>query len=145
MKSEILPSLWIGSLKVLEDSDFICQKNIKGYLNLEKDLSFLHQDLEYQGIVKENILKYRIIKLGEYLLEATRYIYQKLSRSEGVLIVSKNGFLKCDYVLVAYLIRYGKCNLEISKRILESKIQNKINLNILQSNALNFFIGKLEK
>ena len=145
MKSEILPSLWIGSLKVLEDSDFICEKNIKGYLNLEKDLSFLHQDLEYQGIVKENILKYRIIKLGEYLLEATKYIYQKLSRSEGVLIVSKDGFLKCDYVLVAYLIRYGRCNLEISKRILESKIQNKINLNILQSNALDFFTGKLEK
>ena len=145
MKSEILPSLWIGSLKVLEDSDFISEKNIKGYLNLEKDLSFLYQDLEYQGIVKENILKYRIIKLGEYLLEATKYIYQKLSHSEGVLIVSKNGYLKCDYLLVAYLIRYGKCNLEISKRILESKIQNKINLNLLQTNALEFFISKLEK
>ena len=145
MKSEILPSLWIGSLKVLEDSDFISEKNIKGYLNLEKDLSFLYQDLEYQGIVKENILKYRIIKLGEYLLEATKYIYQKLLHSEGVLIVSKNGYLKCDYLLVAYLIRYGKCNLEISKRILESKIQNKINLNLLQTNALEFFISKLEK
>ena len=98
------------------------------------------------GIYSNNcILKYRIIKLGEYLLEATKYIYQKLSRSEGVMVVSKDGYLKCDYVIVAYLIRYGKCNVEITKRILESKIPHKINLNILQSNALDFFITKLEK
>ena len=145
MKLEILPSLWIGSLKVLENSEFLCEKNIKGYLNLDKDLGFLHQNLEYQGIVKENILKYRIIKLGEYLLDATKYIYQKLSRSEGVMVVSKDGNLKCDYVLVAYLIRYGKCNVDISKRILESKISQKINFNLLQTNALEFFITKLEK
>lgn len=145
MKFEILPSLWIGSLKVLENTDFLCDKNIKGYLNLEKDLDFLHQNLEYQGVVKENIIKYRIIKLAEYLIDATKYIYRKLSQSEGVILVSKNGYLKCDYVLIAYFMRYGKCNLEISKRILESKLPDKINLNIIQTNALELFKRKLEK
>lgn len=145
MKVEILPGLWIGSLNMLENSDFLCDKNIKGYLNLEKDLDKMYQELEYQGIVKENILKYRIIKLGEYLLGATEYIYNKLSSSEGVIIVSKNGILKCDYVLVAYLIRYGKCNFEIAKKILKTKMLDNINLNLIQKNALDFFITKLEK
>ena len=145
MKAEILPGLWIGSMSLKEQSEFLVDKNIKGFLNLEKDLDFMYQDLEFQDVVKQNILKYRIIKLTDYLKEATEYIYSKLSNSEGILLVSKNGFTKTDYLLVAYLVRYVKCPKEIAIKILGSKILEPIKMNTLQIQALDFFIQKLKK
>lgn len=145
MKAEILPHLWIGSLGVLQNSEFLSDKNIKGYLNLEKDLDFLHQDLEYQGIVKQNIFKYRIIKLAEYLKNATQYIHDKLSQTEGIILVSRNGYSKCDYIIIAYLIRYARCSVEIVKKMLEGKIGTSIKLNSLQDSGLEIFIQKLKK
>ena len=145
MKVEILPGLWIASMSVKEQSDFLVDKNIKGFLNLEKDLGYMYQELEFQDVVKQNILKYRIIKLADYLKEATSYIYRKLSNSEGVLLVSKNGFTKNYYLLVAYLVRYVKCPKEIAIKILGSKILEPIKMNTLQIQALDFFIQKLKK
>ena len=145
MKAEILPGLWIGSMSLKDQSDFLTEKNIKGFLNLEKDLDYLYQELEYQDVVKQNILKYRIIKLAEYLKDATQYIYTKLSNSEGVLLVSKNGTSKTNYVLVAYLMRYVKCPRDIAVKILGSKILEPIQMNVLQINALELFIQRLEK
>lgn len=145
MKVEILPNLWIGSLAILQNTEFLADKNIKGYLNLENDLDFLHQDLEYQGIVKQNIFKYRIIKLAEYCKNATQYIYDKLSNSEGVILVSRDGISKCDFILISYLHRYSKCSLEIVKKMLQSKISSEFILNPLQDSALDLFIQKIKK
>ena len=145
MKAEILPGLWIGTLSLKDQSEFLTDKNIKGFLNLEKDLDYLYQDLEYQDVVKQNILKYRIIKLAEYLKDATTYIYRKLSNSEGILLVSKNGVAKTDYLLVAYLMRYVKCPRDIAIKILGSKILEPIQMNTLQVKALELFIQRLEK
>tara|TARA_B100000963_G_scaffold352400_1_gene365523 strand:+ start:497 stop:934 length:438 start_codon:yes stop_codon:yes gene_type:complete len=145
MRAEILPGLWIGSMSLKEQSEFLVDKNIKGFLNLEKDLDYMYQELEFQDVVKQNILKYRIIKLAEYLKEATSYIYRKLSNSEGILLVSKNGYTKTDYLLVAYLMRYVKCPKEIAVKILGSKILEPINMNALQIKALEIFIQRLEK
>lgn len=145
MKAEILPGLWIGSLSLKEQSEFLTDKNIKGFLNLEKDLDYMYQELEFQDVVKQNILKYRIIKLAEYLREATSYIYKKLSNSEGILLVSKNGISKTDYILVAYLMRYVKCPMEIAVKILGSKILEPIQMNTLQINSLELFATRLEK
>lgn len=145
MKAEILPGLWIGSLSLKEQSEFLTDKNIKGFLNLEKDLNYMYQELEFQDVVKQNILKYRIIKLAEYLREATSYIYKKLSNSEGILLVSKNGISKTDYILVAYLMRYVKCPMEIAIKILGSKILEPIQMNTLQINSLELFATRLEK
>ena len=145
MKVEILPGLWIGTLSLKDQSEFLTDKNIKGFLNLEKDLDYLYQDLEYQDVVKQNMLKYRIIKLAEYLKDATTYIYRKLSNSEGILLVSKNGVAKTDYLLVAYLMRYVKCPRDIAIKILGSKILEPIKMNTLQVKALELFIQRLEK
>lgn len=145
MKAEILPGLWIGSLSLKEQSEFLCDKNIKGFLNLEKDLDYMYQELEFQDVVKQNILKYRIIKLAEYLKDATSYIYNKLSNSEGILLVSKNGISKTDYILIAYLMRYVKCPKEIATKILGSKILEPVNMNTLQTHALELFINRLKK
>lgn len=145
MKVEVLPNLWIGSQGILQNSEFISDKNIRGYLNLENDLDFLHQELEYQGIVKQNIFKYRIIKIAEYCNKATQYIYDKLAKSEGIILVSRDGISSCDFILVAYLQRYSKCSLEIVRKMLKSKISSDFKFNPMQDTALDLFIQKLKK
>ena len=126
MTIEFLPGLWVGKKNIINNNDFLLNKNIKNFVNVERDLNFLDKSNEYRDCIKKNIERYESIKFSNYLLEITKYIKTKLYNNENVLIYCNNGINKCSYILLAYLIRYGNVNLNIAKNIINTKI---INLN----------------
>ena len=141
---EIVPHMWVGSQGVLEDSNFISQKNIKAIINLTKDLSFLDRKMEYSDIVRNNIDKYNIIKMSEYLDSATLFINRKLKLSQSVLIVCERGFFKSPVLVLAYLIRYSSLSKEVGLNMIRTKIMDACKPNIYGENGLQHFIEKLK-
>ena len=72
---EILPNLWIGNNEILKYKDKI---NIDYIINCSKDLHFLGKHTQYKMHIKNNLEKYEIIKMYEYLNETTEFIHKKL-------------------------------------------------------------------
>ena len=140
---EVLPHVWIGSCKMTEDSNFILDKNIKAIINLEKDLSFLDRKCEYNDIVRQNVEKYDIIKLSQYLKSATTFIYEKLQKSEGVLVVCRKGIIKSPLIILAYLIKYGSLPIQIAINMIHTKIPLAFSESIYGEKGLNYFIQNL--
>ena len=140
---EVLPNLWIGSRGMLEDSNFLYQKHIKAQINLENDLGFLNRSCEYQDVVRKNIEKYDIIKSYQYFDKATEYIYQKIKKSEGVLMVCATGIEKCPSLLLAYLIRYGGLQKPIGVQMIRTKILLAFEKGIFGEKGLDYFISKI--
>ena len=143
MKIEILPNVWVASLVIAEDSNFMAQKNIKAIINLTKDLSFLDRQCNYTDIVRQNIEKYDIIKISQYLSKATSYIYEKIKKSEGILVVCKNGIQKSPLIILAYLIRYGALQKDIAITIIKTKIPEAFYEGVYSESGLNHFIKNI--
>ena len=126
MKIEFISNVWIASLRNIENEKFLKEKNISAILNVSKDLSFLDSNYEYNNLIQGNIEKYRIIKMGEYLLSSTQFIYDKIKNSESILVLCKDGKTLSPYIMIAYLIRYASIDFEKAKeidKVLESQNQ----------------------
>ena len=145
MLIEILPHIWIGSLNSLNNNIFFVDKSIKCVINLEKDIKFMEGEVSYTPIVQQNILKYNIIKMSEYLNKATLYLYENIKKSQSVLIVCKKGNLKCPVLILAYLIRYCSIDKETGIKIIKTKITDSFINSIYGELALNNFIQTLKK
>tara|TARA_B100000767_G_scaffold258044_1_gene266414 strand:+ start:2245 stop:2682 length:438 start_codon:yes stop_codon:yes gene_type:complete len=121
MKIEILPGLWIGTLNYLENSEFLKDKNIKFLVNCEEDLNFLGKSINYNDDVRKNMEKYEKLKFSKYLNEITKLIYNKIKQEINVIVCCKDNLEKSPTVILCYLIKYGKLNLENSLDILKTK------------------------
>jgi len=144
MRIEVVPHVWISSKGVLDDSNFISQKNIKAIINLMNDLSFLDRKMEYNDIVRNNVEKYNIIKTSQYLDSATLFINKKVKMSQSVIIVCENGYFKSPVLLLAYLIRYSSLSKQVSLGMLRTKILDACKPNIFGEEGLNHFIKSLK-
>lgn len=145
MLLEILPHIWIGSLTNLNNNIFFLEKSIKGVINLEKDLKFMEGGVSYTSVVQQNILKYNIIKMSEYLNKATLYLYENIKKSQSILIVCAKGNLKCPVLILAYLIRYCSINKEMAQKIIKTKVLDSFINGIYGELGLNEFIDSLKK
>jgi len=102
--TEIVPNLWIGDSNSL---NFKNDLNIKYIVNCVKDLHFLGNYSEYKQNMKISIEKYEIIKMYEYLIETTEFIYKNIINDEATLVFCENGNQKSATVIGAFLIKYG--------------------------------------
>lgn len=123
---EILPDFFIGTNYTLSDPRFnkLCKANI--IINAEKDINeFTNIHQKYNNIeIVEKLKQYEIDKFVEYINKITIVINNALNNEKIVLIYCKNGVQISPTIAVAYLIKYGKFNIEEAINIMYSKVSN---------------------
>jgi protein-tyrosine phosphatase len=102
---EIIPKLCIGTKESLK-----LNNSINCVINCQSDLQFLDNYKNYRNGngIRENLEKYEIIKMYEYLNESCDYIYNNLLNNKEILVYCENGNQKSATVACAFLIKYGK-------------------------------------
>ena len=136
---EIIPNLWIGNNDILKYKDKL---NVDFIINCSKDLHFLGKHTQYKLDIKNNLEKYEIIKMYEYLNETTEFIFKKLNKNKIILVVCENGNQKSCAIITAYLIKYGKLSLNNSIKSLRTKHNTAFYPSIDYINSLNMFESK---
>ena len=115
---EIIPNLWIGNSEITKNIDKL---NINCVINCCKDLHFLGRYNEYVVSIKNNLEKYEIVKMYEYLNETVDFIYKNLNNDKNILVYCESGNQKSPTVVCAYLIKYGKITKEEAIKSIRSK------------------------
>ena len=140
MTIEFLPGLWVGKKNLTTNKNFINNKNISVFINLIKDLNFLDKSYEYQDCIQQNIKRYEIIKMANYMDEITSFMNKKLINNENILLFCENGIDKSQYIILAYLIKYGYLDKNIAINIIKTKLINAFNEGIKYNESLKIFI-----
>ena len=118
---EILPNLWLGDTEILKVKSKL---NINCVINCSKDLHFIDNSKGYVLNIKDNLEKYEIIKMYEYLNETVDFIYENINKERSVLVFCENGNQKSPTVICAFLIKYGKMNKEDAIKSIRTKHQS---------------------
>ena len=145
---EILPHFWITYYR--ENYIIIKEKKIKNVIHLSKNESFIKKlDLdeiripidydEEESMEKQNIIIY------QHLYDVTDYIHEKIINNEKVLLLGQYGKQDLDVFIVAYLIRFGKINIQTATSFLKSKKKDIFEPKCLFFFALNKFYNELNK
>ena len=116
-KVEIVPDLWLGndqSAMGNTDDNFL-------YINCSNDLNFLGRAKEYNIEIKNNLEKYEILKMYQYLNETVEFIYKNLINFKPILVHCESGTQKSASVVAAYLIKYGKMTIEQAIKLIRTK------------------------
>jgi hypothetical protein len=136
---EILPNLWIGNNQLLKYKDKL---NIDYIINCSKDLHFLGKYNQYKMEMKNNLEKYEIIKMYEYLNETSEFINKKLLENKSVLVLCETANQKSASIIAAYIIKYGKVNLNNTINSIQTKHNSAFYPVIDYKNALEMFESK---
>ena len=115
---EIIPNLYIGDQEIIKHLNKL---NINSVINCTKDLHFLGKYNEYTLAIKDNLEKYEIIKMYEYLNETVEFIYKNLMNDKSILVFCENSNQKSCVVVAAYLIKYGKITKNEAIKIIRTK------------------------
>ena len=145
---EVLPHFWITYYK--ENYNIIKEKKIKNIIHLSKyepfikkmDLDEIRIPIDYddeESMEKQNIIIY------QHLFDVTDYIHEKIINNEKVMLLGQFGKQDIDVFVVAYLIRFGKINIQTSISFLKSKKKDIFNPKCLFFFALNKFYNELNK
>ena len=118
---EIVPNIWLGDI---EGEKYKSNIGVKYIVNCLKDLSFLNNYDTYQGVIKDSLEKYEIIKLYEYLCETTKFMYANMIKDEPTLIFCENGNQKSATIIAAFLIKYGNHSKENAIKAIRTKYKS---------------------
>ena len=140
MTIEFLPGLWVSKRSLTTNKNFIYSKSISVFINLIKDLNFLDKSYEYQDCIQKNIQRYEIIKMANYIDEITSFINKKLINNENILLFCENGIDKSQYIILAYLIKYGYLEKNIAMDIIKTKIINAFSEGTKYNESFKIFI-----
>lgn len=145
---EILPHFWISYYK--ENYNIIKEKKIKNVIHLSKyepfikkmDLDEIRIPIDYddeESFEQQNIIIY------QHLYDVTDYIHEKIMNNEKVMLLGQCEKQDLDVFVVAYLIRFGKINIQTSTLFLKSKKKDIFEPKCLFYFALNKFYNELNK
>ena len=115
---EILPNLYLGDL---ESVKYKGQIETSHTINCVKDLKTIGNNSEYVFSIKKNIEQYEIVKMYQYLIETSNFIYKHTKNDNSVLVYCENGNQKAATVIAAYLIKYGKMSADESIKTIRTK------------------------
>ena len=79
------------------------------------------------------------------MFDVTDYIHEKIINNEKVMLLGQFGKQDIDVFVVAYLIRFGKINIQTSISFLKSKKKDIFDPKCLFFFALNKFYNELNK
>ena len=144
MRVEILPGIWISESNRL-DSVFLEEKGISNIINVEKDLSFLGKSKNYNETIKENIEKYEILKMVNYLKEITLFMKNSIKKSENILVYCDSGYQKSPTIILAYIIRYGYLKKEIAIEMIRTKLLDAFKPSLEYEKTIDIFINQIKK
>jgi hypothetical protein len=143
---EILPHFWISYYK--ENIHFIKEKKIKNIIHLSKYEPFLKkEDLDEIRIpldYKENdSLEQQNIIVYQHLYDVTDYIHERIINNGKVLLLGYDRKQDIDIFMIAYLIRFGKINVQNAIQYVKSKKKNVCEPKCFFYFALNKFYNEL--
>lgn len=130
---EVIPNLYFGNNKNV---------NVDSIVNCTKDLHFLGNYKEYNINIKDNLEKYEIVKMYEYLNETVDFIYNNLMNNKSVLVYCENGNQKSPTIVAAYLIKYGLINKNNAIKAIRSKYNTAFYPSINFEMSLEMFESK---
>lgn len=136
---EIFPNLWMGFSKYANVKELNKRDNIDILIDTESDLSFVGTHKEYNPHIGNNLEKYEILKMYEYLSETSRFIFDNILNDKGILIHCSNCSQKSPTVIAGFLIRYGKLTKEDAIKIIKSKCEYSFNEGVLFDYSLDKF------
>ena len=120
---EIFPKLWIGFSKYANIKELNKRDGVDILIDTESDLSFVGTHKEYNPHIGNNLEKYEILKMYEYLSETSHFILDNILNGKGILIHCKNCAQKSPTVIVGFLIRYGKVSKNEAIKMIKSKCE----------------------
>lgn len=129
----MIPNLYFGNNKNV---------NIDCIVNCCKDLSFLGKYKEYNIHISDNLEKYELIKMYEYLNETIEFIYKNLLNNKSILIYCENANQKSPTIIAAYLIKYGNMDYKTAIKAIRSKYKTAFYPTIHFENSLQMFESK---
>lgn len=119
---EIIPGLWLGDKEISENIQFYKDNEIDIVINCSTDLPFIYLDIEKVRLkVNDNLKNEEIIKMYENLDYITKYINDNLLLCKNILVHCYAGKQRSATIIIAYLLKYGRFNLESSIKLLKSK------------------------
>ena len=130
---EIIPNLYFGDNKNV---------NVNCIVNCSKDLSFLGKYKEYNVNKNNNLEKYEIIKMYEYLVESVEFIYKNFLNDNSTLVFCENGNQKSATIIAAFLIKYGNHTSESAIKAIRTKQEHAFYPDIEYHLALEMFEKK---
>ena len=136
---EILPNLWIGNNELLKFKDKL---NIDYIINCSKDLHFLGKHNQYKMDMKNNLEKYELVKMYEYLNETSDFIYSKIINHNSILVVCETGNQKSATIIASYIIKYGKMTMANTINSIRTKHISAFFPNVDYKNSLEMIESK---
>jgi len=144
---EILPHFWVSYYN--DNYSIIKEKKIKNVIHLSKNEKFIKKiyldeiriPIDYnedESMEKQNNIIY------QYLFDVTDYIHEKIINNQKVMLLGQYNKQDLDVFIVAYLIRFGKLNIQNSILFLKSK-KDIFDPKCLFFFALNKFYNELNK
>lgn len=121
---EILPHFWVSYYN--ENYIIIKEKKIKNIIHLSKNEKFIKKlDLDEIRIPidydEDESLETQNNIIYQHLFDVTDYIHEKIINNEKVMLLGQYNKQDLDVFIVAYLIRFGKLNIQNSILFLKSK------------------------
>lgn len=120
---EIFPNLWLGFSKYANVKELNKRDGIDILIDTESDLSFVGTHKQYNPHIGNNLEKYEILKMYEYLSETSKFIFENMLSGKGLLIHCSNCAQKSPTVIAGFLIRYGKVTKEEAIKMIKSKCE----------------------
>jgi len=145
---EILPHLWITYYS--ENFHIIKTKKIKNIIHLSTTNNYIKKhDVEEINIpimYTEND-SYEEINdiMYQHLFDITEYIHDKINNNENILLIGILDRQDIDTILISYLMRYGKMNIQNSIIFLRTKKDDIFYPKCLFYNAINKFYIEINK
>lgn len=129
---EIIPNLWISSLKKFDSGKIPSPLN-KFKIDTTKRLSFIGKHRKYTGELQKRILKNEILQLYRYVENVIKVVHKNINENV-IIIVCSSGNQISPLIATCFLIKYGNMSFENALRSVKSKHENVVNDQIFFDN-----------
>lgn len=144
--TEIIPNLWLGSLKDAQDLNFLKTANIQTVVNCTKDIDFYNPKLNNIRIPVDDNLEYdQITLLYTYLNKIADVIHSSLRKHEPVLVHCFAGKQRSCSVIAAFLMKHLRLSFSEAAMLMKTKREICFEPTVNFRKALEEFEMKLKK
>ena len=119
--TEILPNLWLGSIKSSQNKEWI-ENHIDIVMNCTKDIDFISEKTHnLRFAVDDNLEREEIVRLYSYLENASKIIDTQLRQGKRILVHCMAGKKRSATIICAYIMIYLELSFQKSAMFLKMK------------------------